>query len=89
MGDKARHDPAALSIKDEVRRTINDVRRGSVSPGAGSVMLQGYRLLRELEADERLNDSGDTLMESIQVLRASGVPDASSFLYLAGPLTEN
>jgi hypothetical protein len=78
MGGKARHDPAVLSLKDEIRDLTYDVRRGRVSPGAGNVMLTGYRLLREITADEKreADDTPDTLVESIRSMRESGdVPE--------------
>jgi hypothetical protein len=77
LGGVARHDPETLGLKAEVRELMTAMRQGDVSAGVGSVLLQAIRLLRELEADERLNESGDTLIESIQLLRASNVPDLS------------
>jgi len=77
LGGVARHDPETLGLKAEVRELMTTMRSGEVSAGVGSVLLQAIRLLRELEADERLNDTGDALIESIQALRASGPPDLS------------
>jgi len=77
LGGVARHDPETLGLKAEVRELMMAMRSGEVSAGVGSVLLQAIRLLRELEADERLNDTGDRLIESIQALRASSPPDLS------------
>jgi hypothetical protein len=69
-----------LSIKDEVRGLIADVRAGVVSPGAGNVMATLYRLLREITAEESkraANSASDTLVVSIQSIRDGSPPDLS------------
>jgi hypothetical protein len=80
-GGHMRHDTEALSIKDEVRVLIADVRSGAVSPGAGNVMATLYRLLREITAEEARHEADnapDSLIESIQSMREAGnVPDLS------------
>lgn len=48
------------------------MRSGEVSAGVGSVLLQAIRLLRELEADEKLDASVDGFIESIRSMRESG-----------------
>ena len=78
LGGVARHDPETLGLKTEVRELMTAMRNGDVSAGVGSVLLQAIRLLRELEADERLDRTGDALIESIQRLRDNpDVPDLS------------
>jgi len=74
----ARHDPETLGLKAEVRELMKATRSGEVSAGVGSVLLQAIRLLRELEADDKLNAATDGLIESIRSMRESGdVPDLS------------
>jgi hypothetical protein len=78
LGGVARHDPETLGLKAEVRELMAAMRSGEVSAGVGSVLLQAIRLLRELESDDRLNDTGAALIESIQRLRDNpDVPDLS------------
>lgn len=76
-GGVARHDPETLGFKAEVRELMAALRRGDVSAGVGSVLLQGFRLLREIDHADRMEASADTLVESIQTMRAGGVPDMS------------
>jgi len=76
-GGLARQDEGATSLKAEVRELMEAMRGRVVSAGVGSVLLQGFRLLRELDAAARLESHTDTLVESIQALRAAGPPDMS------------
>jgi len=76
-GGLARQDEGATSLKAEVRELMEAMRGGAVSAGVGSVLLQGFRLLRELDAAARLESHTDTLVESIQTLRAGAPPDMS------------
>ncbi len=76
-GGLARQDEGATSLKAEVRELMEAMRGGVVSAGVGSVLLQGFRFLRELDAAARLESHTDTLVESIQALRAAGPPDMS------------
>ncbi len=79
-GGHMRHHGETLSIKDEVRGLIADVRSGVVSPGAGNVMATLYRLLREITAEDARQaayNASDTLVESIQALRGGNPPDFS------------
>jgi hypothetical protein len=80
-GGHARHDPAVSSIKTEVRELMAAMRSGEVPAGVGAVMLQAYRLLREIDAEDRQHaeDYGaDGFVESIRVLRTDdSIPDLS------------
>jgi hypothetical protein len=40
-GGVARHNSGVLSLKDEVRELMTALRKGDVSAGVGSVLLQG------------------------------------------------
>ncbi len=78
LGGMARHAPETLGLKAEVRELMTAMRSGEVSAGVGSVLLQAIRLLRELEAEEKLDASVDGFIESIRSMRESGdVPDLS------------
>jgi hypothetical protein len=77
-GGIARHDAEARSLRDEVRQAIDDVKAGKLSPGAGSVVFQGYRLLREIDAEENRAPDAEMFIASIQRLRDNpDVPDLS------------
>ncbi len=77
-GGVARHDPETLTLKAEVCELMTAMRDGDESAGVGSVLLQAIRLLRELEADDRLNAATDDFVESMRSMReSSDVPDLS------------
>jgi hypothetical protein len=58
------------SIKDEVREVIADVGAGDLEAHRGTVMFQGYRLLRELEVDMREARALDELEAQLAELRS-------------------
>ena len=61
-GGVARHNPETLAVKAEVRELMAAMRYGDVSAGVGTVLLQAIRLLRELEADDKLNATTDNFV---------------------------
>ena len=73
----ARHDPAVSDAKAEIADLKAALWSRKISPGAASVLLQAMRLEREIDTDALFKDSGLALVESIQSLRASGIPDLS------------
>ncbi len=77
MGGVARHDPAVSDAKAEIADLKAALWSRKISPGAASVLLQAMRLEREIDTDALFKDSGHELVESIQSLRASGIPDLS------------
>jgi hypothetical protein len=77
MGGVARHDPAVSDAKAEIADLKAALWSRKISPGAASVLLQAMRLEREIDTDALFKDSGHALVESIQSIRASGIPDLS------------
>jgi hypothetical protein len=51
--------PEFSEIKRELRRTIEDVRRGDLERGRGAIVFQGYGyLLRAIELERKVTESG-------------------------------
>lgn len=80
-GGIARHDPEVSALKAELRDIKAAIWSGRLSPGHATALLQALRLEREHDAElsrEREANAPDSLIVSIQTMRASGdVPDLS------------
>ena len=76
-GGIARHDPNVLDGKASIREELREIKAAlwsrSITPGIATALLQTIRL----ESEQDRPDSADGFIESIHILRASGVPDLS------------
>src|SRR5215218_1026793 len=58
-GGIAVHDPAAKEARAEILDVKRALWNGTLTPGAGSVLLQAIRLGRDVEAEDRHAESRD------------------------------